>query len=602
MTDGTPTTYASRDQIPEKYRWDTTSLFCDDEAFLAALEQAQTLPAQIEGWKDQAFASGERLLAYLRFEDDARQALNRLSEYASRRSDEDTRVSKYQEYRARVTTLLTRVSAAGAWFGPALLELDEAVLGQWYEEVEGLSLYRLALGRILDQRAHVLTPAEEALLASAGEMAAQPELQHSMLNDADLTFPDATDERGEAHSLTGGSFVPLQMGHDRVLREDAYHKYYQAYRGVRNTSAALLAAQMRQLKFFSQARRYESLLEASLAPTEVPTHVYQSLIASVHKGLPALHRYLALRKKVLGVDELRFWDMYVPIVEADERTYTYEEAVELVLEALKPLGEEYVSIARHGLENRWVDVFETPGKAGGAYSSGLGGLEPLILLNYQGTLDDVFTLAHELGHSMQTYFSGKKQSVRYADYPMFVAEVASTTNECLLLNHLLTKAKDDSERAFLLNHYLEQFRGTLFRQTLFAEFERDVSAACEAGDGLGADDFCERYRALNESYYEGVVVDDDIAHEWSRIPHFFYDFYVYVYATSFAAAVALSERMLSEGASAVGDYLEFLAGGCSKTPIELLRGAGVDMESGAAVDAALGRFAAVVSELEELLG
>lgn len=594
--------YASRDEVPERYRWDLSSLFAGDDEFERALADAQAVPDEYAARRDSATASGEGLLAYLRFDDDATLRLQRLWNYAGRRADEDTRVSRCQDLNAQVTSLLSRVGASSAWFEPAVCALDAQTLEGWYRSTPGLGLYRRALDRIRALAPHVLGESEEALLAQAGEMAAQPGLAFTMLNDADLRFPDAVDARGEAHPVTHGSFVPLEQSRDRVLRESAYHSVYGTYGKVRNTSAALLAAQMRQLAFFSRARGYSSSLEASLVPTEVPVAVYQSLIRSVRRNAPAMHSYMALRKRALGVDHLRYWDAYVPIVQAPDRRYTFEEACDLMLRALAPLGEDYLATVRHGIASRWIDVYETPGKVSGAYSADGHGMEPLVLLNFQGTLDDVFTLCHEMGHAMQTWLSNHAQPARYAEYPMFVAEVASTTNECLLTRHLLSQADDPAERAFIINHFCEQFRGTLYRQTLFAEFERDANQACARGEGMGADALSERYRGLCDAYYGSAIEsDDEIALEWSRIPHFYYDYYVYVYATSFAAAVALSQRILGEGKPAVDDYLAFLSGGCSKSPIELLRGAGVNMESGEAVDAALAQFAELVDELSSLL-
>ena len=594
-------TYASRDEIPDEYKWDLSSLFASDEEFSSALKAAESLVGEYASWEGRACSTGEDLLAYLRFDDDATLALERLACYAGRRADEDARVSRYQDMQAQVTSLLTRVESASAWFSPAILALPDERLDVWYASVDGLALYKLALDRVRALRDHTLAPEEEALLAQVGEMAAQPGLAFTMLNNADLTFPDATDSAGEKHPVTHGSFVALERSGDRALRESAYHSVYGTYGRVRNTSAALLAAQMRQLAFFSRARHYASSLEASLAPTEVPVEVYQNLIASVHRNFEPMHRYLDLRRRVLGLDRLRYWDIYVPIVEAPEETYTFEQAGELILEALAPLGEEYVGVVRHALGDRWIDVFETPGKMSGAYSADGHGMKPFILLNFQGELDDVFTLAHEMGHSMQTWLSNKAQPGRYAEYPMFVAEVASTTNECLLLRYLIEHSPKE-RRAYLVNHFCEQFRTTLYRQTMFAELERDANEACAAGEGVGAEALSERYRALNDAYYgPAIESDDEIALEWARIPHFYYDYYVYVYATSFAAAVALSDRILREGKPAVDDYLGFLSGGCSKTPIELLRGAGVDMASGDVVDAALAQFSKLVDELEGLL-
>ena len=594
--------FERREEVPERYRWDTTRLFENDEAFSRALSEAKDLEEEYEIWEPTAMSSGAGLLGYLRFDDDATLELERLFNYVSRRADEDTRVGKYQDLKAQLRALIARVGAASAWFVPRLLALSDETLDGWYADTPGLNLYRRAIDRLRALKDHVLTPSEEALLAQASEMAAQPEAIFSMLNDADMSFEDAVDSKGHRHAVTHGSYFPLMQSGDRSLRESAYHSIYGAYGRIKNTSAALLGSQTKQLQFFARARRYADTLEAALAPTEVPVSVYQGLIDAVHKNVSALHRYMELRRRVLGLDALRYWDLYVPLTKEDDRRYSFDEACDLMLRALAPLGEDYLGVVRRAIDERWYDVYETPGKASGAYSSGGRGLTPLILLNYQGTLDDIFTLVHETGHSLHTHLASEAQPGRYAQYEMFVAEVASTTNECLLLRYLLDNAQDTAERAHLLNHLCEQFRGTLFRQTLFAEFERDVNEASARGEGMGADALSERYAQLNELYYgSAVTLDDEIAHEWERIPHFYYNYYVYVYATSFAAAVALSKRILTGDATARDRYLAFLAGGSSKPPIELLAGAGVDMASGAVVDEALNTFSQTVDELEGLL-
>lgn len=594
--------FERREQIPERYRWDTTRLFENDEAFSRALSEAKDLEEEYEIWEPTAMSSGAGLFGYLRFDDDATLELERLFNYVSRRADEDTRVGKYQDLKAQLRALIARVGAASAWFAPELLALSDETLDGWYADTPGLNLYRRAIDRLRALKDHVLTPSEEALLAQASEMAAQPEAIFSMLNDADMSFEDAVDSKGHSHAVTHGSYFPLMQSGDRSLRESAYHSIYGAYGRIKNTSAALLGSQTKQLQFFARARRYADTLEAALAPTEVPVSVYQGLIDAVHKNVSALHRYMELRRRVLGLDTLRYWDLYVPLTKEDDRRYSFDEACDLMLRALAPLGEDYLGVVRRAIDERWYDVYETPGKASGAYSSGGRGLTPLILLNYQGTLDDIFTLVHETGHSLHTHLASEAQPGRYAQYEMFVAEVASTTNECLLLRYLLDNAQDTAERAHLLNHLCEQFRGTLFRQTLFAEFERDVNEASARGEGMGADALSGRYAQLNELYYgSAVTLDDEIAHEWERIPHFYYNYYVYVYATSFAAAVALSKRILTGDATARDRYLAFLSGGSSKPPIELLAGAGVDMASGAVVDEALGTFSQTVDELEGLL-
>lgn len=594
------TTYSSREEIDEQYRWDLSSIFESDEAFLAALEEAKKLPPQFASFQGKISASATDLLAYLKLDDEAGLILTKLVNYAERKSDEDTRESRYQDYSSQVMTLWVSLSSASSWFTSELLSLSEQEMEEFYSQEPGLELYRRCLDVIFSRREHVLSPAEEKLLAAAGDMANQPDNIFSLLNDADLTFPDAHDAEGVAHPVTHGSYIPLMMSADRTLRESAYESLYSSYRQFRNTFAATLGAQNKQLKFFAEARRYNSALEAALSANEVPTQVYTNLIETVHNNMDAMYKYVALRKELLGVDELRFSDLYVPIVDDVELTFTYEEACDIILEALRPMGEDYLALVRRGLSERWIDVYETPGKRSGAYSAGGYGMHPVILLNFQGKLDDMFTLIHEMGHSIHTYLSCANQPVCYSDYVIFVAEVASTCNEALLTRYLLDHAKNERERAYFLNHFLEQFRATLYRQTMFAEFELKVSELTAQGAGITADALCSIYRELNAQYFgDGIALDENIALEWARIPHFYYRFYVYQYATGFAAAIALSQRILDLGEQGREDYLGFLKGGSSKPPIDLLRGAGVDMLSPQPVEDALKLFDEMVDEMAE---
>lgn len=593
---------ASRDQIDPRYQWDLSNIFPSDDAFLSAFDAAKAYPARIAALKGTVATSPEGLLTFLKLDDEVDVALGKLANYAQRKSDEDTRVARYQDFSSQVTTLCVEIAAAGSWFSNEVLSIAPETMERFYAEEPALELYRRNLDRIFARRKHVLSPAEEALLASAGEMAAQPDNIFSMLNDADLTFPNAVDSQGESHPVTHGTYIPLLMEQDRALRQSAYESLYGVYRQFRNTGAAILGAQLKQLKFFSDARRYPSTLDAALASTEVPAAVYRNLIESVHANMGAMHAYAALRKRLLGVDELRFWDLYVPVVGDVEMQFTYEEACEIILEALRPLGEEYLAIVREGLSNRWIDVYENPGKRSGAYSAGGFGMNPMILLNFQGNLDSVFTLAHEMGHSVHTYLSCHNQPSCYSNYVIFVAEVASTCNEALLMDWFLkNRAEDPRVRAYLVNHYLEMFRGTLFRQCMFAEFELKANELVARGEGVTAEALSAIYRRLNEEYFgPAAVVDDNIATEWARIPHFYYNYYVYQYSTGFASAVALSQRILTQGAPAVEDYLNFLKGGASKTPLELLKGAGVDLSTPQPVDDALQVFAGLVQELDGL--
>ena len=594
--------YESREEIDSKYKWDLSSMFPGDEAFEAGLEELKAYCPKLLAFKGKISTSAQALLEFLQLEDKMNLLLYKIINYAERKSDEDTRVAKYQAYVANATSAYTQVGEATSWFAAELLAIPAESVEKFYAEVPALEFYRRKLNKILNQREHTLSAEEEALLARAEELAVQPTNIFSMFDDADLTFDDAVDSEGNTHKLTSGSFVPLLMDADRVLRESAFKQLYSRFGEFRNTSAAILTSQVKNLQFFSSSRKYASSLEAALAENEIPVEVYNNLIDAVHQNFPAFYKYVDLRKRVMGLDELHFWDVYTPLVDDVDMKFTYEEACDLIVKALAPMGEEYVGLVKKGLESRWVDVYETPGKRSGAYSAGGKGMNPVMLLNFQGGLDDVYTLIHEMGHSLHTYFSSHNQEITYSDYSIFVAEVASTCNEALLSHYLLEHETDPARHAYILNHFLEGFRGTIYRQCMFAEFERDISQMNADGVALNAEVLSERYGKLCAEYFgPGIELDEEIKLEWSRIPHFYYNFYVYQYCIGFSAAIALSQRILSEGEPAVKDYIGYLSGGCSKTPIELLRGAGVDMATPDPVNAALKYFGELVDQLEQEL-
>lgn len=594
--------YESREEIDSKYKWDLSSMFSSDEAFEAGLEELKAYCPKLLAFKGKISTSAQALLEFLQLEDQMNLLLYKIINYAERKSDEDTRVAKYQAYVANATSAYTQVGEATSWFAAELLAIPAESVEKFYAEVPALEFYRRKLNKILNQREHTLSAEEEALLARAEELAVQPTNIFSMFDDADLTFDDAVDSEGKTHKLTSGSFVPLLMNADRVLRESAFKQLYSRFGEFRNTSAAILTSQVKNLQFFSSSRKYASSLEAALAENEIPVEVYNNLIDAVHQNFPAFYKYVDLRKRVMGLDELHFWDVYTPLVDDVDMKFTYEEACDLIVKALAPMGEEYVNLVKKGLESRWVDVYETPGKRSGAYSAGGKGMNPVMLLNFQGGLDDVYTLIHEMGHSLHTYFSSHNQEITYSDYSIFVAEVASTCNEALLSHYLLEHETDPARHAYILNHFLEGFRGTIYRQCMFAEFERDISQMNADGVALNAEVLSERYGKLCAEYFgPGIELDEEIKLEWSRIPHFYYNFYVYQYCIGFSAAIALSQRILSEGEPAVKDYIGYLSGGCSKTPIELLRGAGVDMATPDPVNAALKYFGELVDQLEQEL-
>lgn len=581
--------------------WALTDLYGSDAEWQEDFQWNQDYLKFVKGYQGRLGESAQLLYNWLQLGDEMSLIFEHLAVYAFRRADEDTRATKPQEMCAQLTNFMTQLNTATAFETNEILAIPDEKLEQFYKEVPALEGYRRHLDEIRRRRAHILSPAEERLLAMAGELSENPDNIFSMLNDADLTFPDAIDAQGEAHHVTHGSYIPMMYGSDRTLRKSAFESLYGVYESHKNTLAATLAAQAKQLWFFAQARNYPSALAAALDRTEVPESVYHSLIDAVRENLPKLHRYTSLRKKLLGVEELHFYDLYANMVGDVEMKFTFQEAKELVLKALAPLSENYLNGLRAGFEGRWIDVYENVGKRSGAYSSGARP-HPFVLLNFQGTLNDVFTLAHEMGHAMHSEMSYVNQPVVYSDYVIFVAEVASTCNEALLMEYLLNNTTDKREKAYLINYFLEQFRTTLYRQTMFAEFELKINELAQQGQGITADRCCEIYRKLNEDYFgKDIVVDDQIALEWARIPHFYYNYYVYQYATGYAAAIAISRRILKEGQPAVDDYFKFLSGGCSMPPIDLLKLAGVDLSTPAPIHQALELFDQLIDQLDALL-
>ena len=581
--------------------WALTDLYENDAQWHEDFQWNQDYLKYVKGYQGRLGESAQLLYNWLQLGDEMSLIFEHLAVYAFRRADEDTRATEPQEMCAQLTNFMTQLNTATAFETNEILAIPDEKLEQFYKDNPALEGYRRHLDEIRRRRAHILSPAEERLLAMAGELSENPDNIFSMLNDADLTFPDAIDAQGEAHHVTHGSYIPMMYGSDRTLRKSAFESLYGVYESHKNTLAATLAAQAKQLWFFAQARKYPSALAAALDRTEVPESVYHSLIDAVRENLPKLHRYTSLRKKLLGVEELHFYDLYANMVGDVEMKFTFQEAKELVLKALAPLSENYLNGLRAGFEGRWIDVYENVGKRSGAYSSGARP-HPFVLLNFQGTLNDVFTLAHEMGHAMHSEMSNVNQPVVYSDYVIFVAEVASTCNEALLMEYLLNHTTDKREKAYLINYFLEQFRTTLYRQTMFAEFELQINELAQQGQGITADRCCEIYRKLNEDYFgKDIVVDDQIALEWARIPHFYYNYYVYQYATGYAAAIAISRRILKEGQPAVDDYFKFLSGGCSMPPIELLKLAGVDLSTPAPIHQALELFDQLIDQLDGLL-
>lgn len=591
-----------RSEVEEQYTWNLKDIFESDELWRAEYESLKAAPESILKYKGRLSESAETLLGYFKLTDEMSIRLGKLIGYASCHSDEDTGNSFYQDMRSKAMSVYVGVSSANAFATPEIMAISDETLKEFYADCDALEVYRRSIYQMRRRKAHILSPECETLLAAAGEMANAPEQIGSIFRNAELKFPDVADADGVSHQLTNGSFVPLLESSDAVFRKKVFDTYYGRLGEYKNMIASTLDAQFKQLCFFANARNYGSTLEASLDETEVPVAVYLNLIDAVHANMDKMYRYVALRKKLLGVSELHMSDVYTPIVSDAASEISYEQAKETVLEALHVLGDDYVAMLKEGFENRWIDVYENVGKRGGAYSSGAARPHPYVLLNHKDNLDCQFTLAHEMGHALHSYLSTRNQPINTSDYVIFVAEVASTCNEILLMRHLLSKTEDKKERAYLINHFLDQFKGTVYRQTMFAEFELEMGKMAEAGESLTADALCAKYHELNKLYFgPDMVSDDGIALEWARIPHFFYNYYVFQYATGFSAAVAIANRILKEGEPAVADYKRFLSGGSSTDPISLLKIAGVDMSTPAPVNEALSLFGELIDEMEKLM-
>ena len=589
-----------RSEIPERDTWAIEDLYPSAEAWDADLELLKEKIHEIAAFEGRLGESAATLLAFGELTEEITLLVENLYNYAQRLSDTDTRVPENQSRMGRIASALVAVRAATSFETPELLALDEDVVRSFFDAEPGLEKYRRYLNSVLRMRPHTLDREREALLASAGEMANAPGDVYGLFNNADLTFPDAVDSSGERHPLTHGTYISLMESPDRELRRSAFENLYHTYDSFGNTMAAVQQAEVKQRRFFAQARRFGSSLEASLFRTEVPVSVYVNLIDTVHANMDKMERYVALRKRLLGVDELHAYDLYAPLIPGTSEDIPFEQAKQTVYDALSCMGEEYRAILKEGFDSRWIDVYENVGKRSGAYSAGAM-VHPYVLLNYSGTLDSQFTLAHEMGHAVHSYLSNKNQPVIDHDYVIFVAEVASTCNEALLMQYLLGKTQDRKQRAALINHFLEKYRGTLYRQTMFAEFEMIIGRLEQEGVTLTRQLLNEEYRKLNQLYFgPDLIVDPELDCEWMRIPHFYYDYYVFQYATGFSAAIALSRRILEQGKPAVDDYLRFLSGGCSAAPIDLLKIAGVDMSSPEPIQKALDLFSELIDEMESL--
>ena len=591
-----------RKDIKKEHKWDLESIYDGLESWRKDFDKAIELGNKFQNHKGNFIKSPQALLQALKDRDELYRLVSLVYAYAHMKLDEDTRNPQSQDLSDRAMRLYVETNEKTAFLTPEILTIEDEKLGEYFETNKELRLYKHHMEDILRLKVHTLSPREEEILAQAGEIGNSPSKIYSMFNNADLTFPKVKNEDGEEVEITQGNFVPLLQSKNRDFRKEVFGKFYGVFEDFKNTLAASLSGEVSKNIFNSNVRNYESSRQASLSNNNIPLSVYDNLIEGIHNEFPSIYRYMDIRKKVLGVDQLHMYDIYVPMVSELDLEYSYEECIEIITKALEPLGEEYIEIMKEGFNSRWIDVFENRGKRSGAYSSGSYDSKPFILLNFHGTLDDLFTIAHEMGHSMHSYFTRENQPFVYGSYSIFLAEVASMLNESLLLDYMIKNAKNDNEKKYLLNHYLESFRTTMFRQTMFAEFEQKIHETVEEGGALTADFLKKSYKKLNELYYgQNTVMDDGIDMEWGRIPHFYMNYYVFQYATGFAAAAALSKKILEGEEGAVKRYINFLKSGRSDYPINTLKEAGVDMTTREPVENCMEVFIDVLDEFENLI-
>ena len=586
-----------RSEIDDEFKWAVNDLYSTDEAWEKDYKKVCGDAGQPGTYKGHIGDSSDNLYNALKEYENAEYVAEKVYVYAFMKYYENTGNATYQEMSGKAQIAVMKVSEKYAFLEPELVSIPEEKLADFFRCNDKLSEYRHFIEDCLAQKEHTLSEKEEALLAKASQMSTVPNEVFSKFNNADVRFGKIKSEDGTEIELTNGNYVTFMESQNRTVRKDAFEALYKQYKAYINTLASAFYGNVKQAMFYAQARGYASTLDMYLDGSFIPESVYKNLIDTVNKNLDKMHRYVEIRKNALKVDELHFYDIYAPMVEDISWKITYEEAKEIVIKALEPMGEEYVSHIKEGFDNGWVDVYENTGKRSGAFSWGAYGTHPYVFLNYQNTLNDVFTLIHEMGHAMHTYYSNTSQPYIYAGYKIFVAEVASTCNEALLMQYMLKNTEDEKRRRYLLNHFYEQFKGTLYRQTMFAEFEMEAHARAERGEVLSAESLCEMYRQLNEKYFgENMVIDEEIACEWARIPHFYTPFYVYQYATGYSAAIAISSRILAGDESVIKGYRQFLSGGCSKHPIELLKLCGIDMNSPQVVQDALDVFGELLSQ------
>lgn len=591
-----------RNDIPKEYKWDIEDMYPDESQWDKDVADAVKEAEAFAKYQGKLTESAKTLAEALKDRDAIWQKLEHAFVYAAMKKDEDNRVDKYQAMDDKCGSAVAKVAASMSFFTPELLDASEEKILSYLEEEPALAQYEFLLKSALREKEHILSAAEENILAQMSEVTGATNDVFKMLNNADMTFGEVVDEDGDTVKLTHGNYIQFMESHDREVRKAAFTNMYEAYKKLINTIATNYNYNTKTDVVSARIRKYESSLAAALSGGNIPLDVYHNLIAQVHDALPTMHKYIELRKKVLGVDELKMYDIYVPLVKLPKNVIKFEEAVEIMAKGLAPLGEEYINQVRKGVSEGWIDVYENEGKTSGAYSFGCYDSKPYVLLNYTDSLKDVFTLVHEMGHSMHSYFTRKTQPYTYGDHSIFTAEVASTVNESLLIKHLLATEKDPEMRKYLLNYYIEEFRTTLFRQTMFAEFELKAHEEIEKGGVLTAQWLSDTYNKLNTLYFGPALAEDEyIKYEWARIPHFYRGFYVYQYATGYSAATAISSKILEEGAEARDNYIEFLKSGSSDYPVELLKIAGVDMASPQPVKMAMETFKNLVDELEKLL-
>ncbi|CEH32780.1 oligoendopeptidase F [Romboutsia lituseburensis] len=588
-----------RSKIEEKFKWQIEKMYASKDAIEKDIKKVKDLIEKAKEYKGKLSEKWENLYEALKVSEDASRILQNLYVYTHMKQHEDTRINENQSIATKTDMLSTELSMATSYIVPELIAIDDAKLKEYLTHDE-LAFYEKHISEILREKPHTLTEREEEILAAVSDLSGIPENVYDMLSFADLEFPEIEDEEGNKVKLTHSNYSVFLKSKNQKVRKDAFDAMYSVYGQYKNTFASTLYGGIKSEIFYAKTRNYESALQASLFQDDISVDVYNNLISAVDENLDALNKYIELKKKLLGLNEIHMYDLYVPLTDKFDMKITYEEAKEIILEALKPLGEEYLGLIKRAFDERWIDVYENEGKQGGAYSWGSYDSEPYILMNYKDDLNSLFTLIHELGHSMHSYYSKHNQEYLYSSYKIFVAEVASTLNELLLINYLLEKSNSKEERIYLLNYYIEQFRTTVYRQTMFGEFEKLTHERVEAGEPLTAQEFNEIYYKLNEKYYKkSCIIDQQIELEWARIPHFYSNFYVYKYATGFSAASALSQQILEEGQNAVDRYISFLKSGGSEYPLAQLKKAGVDMQKKESVDDALKIFGELVDQLEQ---